>query len=179
MNGNSLARSPFAARAPELSADEPHPAPLRDAVHGLVQPHRAAARARLSLAVWQAFGGDLRLDEAERDRLQEHARVLHARLKPGARPIDPRSALVVSPCDAIVGAHGAIRGTEVFQAKGFPYTLEELLGDAGSSRNTATACSRRCGCARTCITGSTRPATRACARSSTSRATRGTSTRSR
>jgi phosphatidylserine decarboxylase len=30
--------------------------------------------------------------------------------------------------DAIVGASGAIEGTTVFQAKGFPYTLEDLVG---------------------------------------------------
>src|SRR5262249_45670711 len=50
-------------------------------------------------------------------------------LKPGARPIDPSPDILTSPCDGIVTAHGQIRGTEVFQAKGYPYTLEELLGD--------------------------------------------------
>ena len=35
----------------------------------------------------------------------------------------------MSPCDAIVGAHGAIAGTELYQAKGFPYTLQDLLPD--------------------------------------------------
>ena len=33
-----------------------------------------------------------------------------------------------SPVDAIIGAHGRIEGTQVFQAKGFPYALEDLLG---------------------------------------------------
>ena len=37
--------------------------------------------------------------------------------------------MLVSPCDAIVGACGEIEGTEVIQAKGFPYTLLDLLGD--------------------------------------------------
>ncbi len=37
--------------------------------------------------------------------------------------------ILVSPCDAIVGAHGAIAGTALFQAKGFPYTLQDLLPD--------------------------------------------------
>jgi len=32
-------------------------------------------------------------------------------------------------CDAIVGAHGDVRGTEAIQAKGFPYTIEDLVGD--------------------------------------------------
>jgi phosphatidylserine decarboxylase len=30
--------------------------------------------------------------------------------------------------DAIVGAHGSMDGTTAFQAKGFPYTLQDLLG---------------------------------------------------
>jgi len=32
-------------------------------------------------------------------------------------------------CDAIVGACGVIAGTELYQAKGFPYTLQDLLCD--------------------------------------------------
>jgi hypothetical protein len=35
---------------------------------------------------------------------------------------------MISPVDAIVGAHGPIEGTSVFQAKGFPYTLKDLIG---------------------------------------------------
>jgi phosphatidylserine decarboxylase len=50
-------------------------------------------------------------------------------LKPGARPIDRDPAVLVSPCDAIVGASGTVAGTELFQVKGFPYSLEDLLGD--------------------------------------------------
>ena len=53
-------------------------------------------------------------------------------LKAGARPIDPDPGVLVSPCDAIVGACGPIDGSRVFQAKGFPYTLEDLLGDAAT-----------------------------------------------
>ena len=51
-------------------------------------------------------------------------------LKEGARPIDADPAVLVSPCDAIVGACGTIEDGAVVQAKGFPYTLDELLGDA-------------------------------------------------
>jgi phosphatidylserine decarboxylase len=50
-------------------------------------------------------------------------------LKPGARPIDQDPALLVSPCDAIIGACGSIDGVELIQAKGFPYTLHDLLDD--------------------------------------------------
>jgi phosphatidylserine decarboxylase len=35
---------------------------------------------------------------------------------------------MTSPCDCIVGACGEIRDGTVFQAKGFPYTLDSLLG---------------------------------------------------
>jgi phosphatidylserine decarboxylase len=84
---------------------------------------------RVSLAIWQAFGGDLKLHEAERTDFRSVHECFTRRLKPGARTIDRDPRVVVSPCDAIVGAHGAIRGTEVFQVKGFPYTLGELLRD--------------------------------------------------
>jgi phosphatidylserine decarboxylase len=49
-------------------------------------------------------------------------------LKDGARPVDRDPAMLVSPCDAIVGACGAIAGTELLQIKGFPYALQDLLG---------------------------------------------------
>ena len=50
-------------------------------------------------------------------------------LKPGARPIDPDPRLLTSPCDAVVGASGRVRGNELIQAKGFPYELRDLLVD--------------------------------------------------
>ncbi|MEJ0048478.1 MAG: archaetidylserine decarboxylase [Rhodospirillales bacterium] len=54
---------------------------------------------------------------------------LPRKLKPGARPADPDPSVLTSPCDAIVGAAGKIAGTELIQAKGFPYTLLDLLQD--------------------------------------------------
>ena len=36
---------------------------------------------------------------------------------------------MASPCDAIVGAFGRIADTELFQIKGAPYSLLDLLGD--------------------------------------------------
>src|SRR6202022_4184966 len=50
-------------------------------------------------------------------------------LRPGLRPPDPDPTIVVSPCDAIIGAHGRIADTELFQVKGAPYSLLDLLGD--------------------------------------------------
>jgi phosphatidylserine decarboxylase len=46
---------------------------------------------------------------------------------PGARTVDPRPAIVTSPCDAVVGECGDIAGTTIFQAKGFPYELDDLI----------------------------------------------------
>jgi phosphatidylserine decarboxylase len=82
----------------------------------------------LSLAVWRLFA-DVNLDEAAKSRFASLHDCFIRELKPGARPIDPDPAVLVSPCDAIVGASGPIDGTRVIQAKGFPYTLEDLLHD--------------------------------------------------
>src|SRR5262249_8212437 len=50
-------------------------------------------------------------------------------LREGARPIDHDPKILVSPCDAIVGASGTIAGTSLYQIKGFPYTLADLFYD--------------------------------------------------
>lgn len=82
----------------------------------------------MSLATWRLFC-DLDLSEAEKsDFVSLHDCFIRA-LRPGARPIDPAPEILVSPCDAIVGANGRINGTRLIQAKGFGYTLPELLGD--------------------------------------------------
>jgi len=83
---------------------------------------------KLSIAVWRLFA-DLELDDTEQRTFRSMRDCFTRALRPGARPIDPNRAVIVSPCDAILGAHGAIAGTEVFQAKGFPYRLEDLLPD--------------------------------------------------
>jgi phosphatidylserine decarboxylase len=84
--------------------------------------------ARTSIGVWRLFT-DLDLNEAR----TQHFNSLHAcftrELKAGARPIDPDPHLLTSPCDGIVGASGRVDGELLVQAKGFPYTLRELLID--------------------------------------------------
>jgi phosphatidylserine decarboxylase len=87
------------------------------------------ALARLSIAVWRLFADDLRLDEAKSTDFRSLHECFVRELRPGARTIDPDPDVLVSPCDAIVGAFGRVEGTRVFQAKGFPYTLQDLLGD--------------------------------------------------
>lgn len=82
---------------------------------------------RLSLAVWRWFT-PLDLSEAEHTRFNSLHECFTRRLKPGARPFDNREDVVCSPSDGIVGACGPIEGTQVWQAKGFAYTLQDLLG---------------------------------------------------
>lgn len=84
---------------------------------------------KLSMALWQTFAGDLQLHEAQKRQFTSMHDCFVRQLCPDARPINQGPALLVSPCDGIVGACGAIRNTEVFQAKGFPYSLGELLAD--------------------------------------------------
>lgn len=80
-----------------------------------------------SLAAWRFFC-DVDLSDAAKARFDSLHDAFTRELKPGARTIDPRADVLSSPCDAIVGAHGAISSARVFQVKGFPYTLEDLLG---------------------------------------------------
>ena len=84
---------------------------------------------KFSIGVWRMFS-DLDLSEAKRRRFASMHDCFTRELRAGARPIDTDPAVLTSPCDAIVGACGRIRGAELLQAKGFPYTLMDLLGDA-------------------------------------------------
>lgn len=90
---------------------------------------------RLSIAVWRIFA-PLDLGEAVPQRYRSLRECFIRQLRPGLRPVDPDPALITSPCDGIVGACGNVNGQEVFQAKGFPYSLEDLFGDSaiGSER---------------------------------------------
>jgi phosphatidylserine decarboxylase len=81
----------------------------------------------LSIGVWRRFA-ELNLHEAEKQRFDSLRDCFTRALKPGARSIDPNPAVLTSPCDAIVGASGIVAGETVLQAKGFPYTLADLLG---------------------------------------------------
>jgi phosphatidylserine decarboxylase len=82
----------------------------------------------LSIRTWRLFS-DLDLSEAKKASFTSVRDCFTRELKDGARPIDPDPAMMTSPCDAIVGACGAIEGTKLYQIKGFPYRLEDLLHD--------------------------------------------------
>ena len=83
----------------------------------------------LSIGLWRLFVDDLRLEEASKQSFTSLHDCFVRELKPGARPIDPDPAALVSPCDAVIGEHGTVLEGQVLQAKGFPYTLAELLGN--------------------------------------------------
>src|ERR1700744_545237 len=82
----------------------------------------------LSIACWRLFS-DLDLSEARKTSFKSLHDCFTRELRPGLLPSDPDPSIVVSPCDGIIGAHGAIADTELFQVKGAPYSLLDLLGD--------------------------------------------------
>ena len=84
---------------------------------------------KFSIGVWKLFS-DLDLSEAKQSQFKSMHACFTRELKEDARPVDTNATLLTSPCDAIVGASGPIDGIEIVQAKGFPYTLMDLLGDA-------------------------------------------------
>ena len=88
----------------------------------------------LSIAAWRLFS-DLDLREARKAQFESLHDCFIRELKDGVRPIERSNEILVSPCDAIVGACGTIGGTTLFQAKGYPYTLEDLLCERGLVEN--------------------------------------------
>jgi phosphatidylserine decarboxylase len=82
----------------------------------------------LSIAVWRLFA-DPNLAEAAKSQFSSLHDCFIRELKRGARSIDPDPGVLVSPCDAIVGASGHIDGDQLIQAKGFGYRLADLLPD--------------------------------------------------
>ena len=86
----------------------------------------------LSIGAWKLFA-DLDLSEAKKQRFDSMHDCFIRELKPGARTVDADPRTMVSPCDGIVGAMGRVEGDRVYQAKGFPYTLTDLLGPLGAN----------------------------------------------
>jgi phosphatidylserine decarboxylase len=84
---------------------------------------------RACIAIWRLFT-ELDLSEARTTRFRSLHECFTRELKEGVRPVDPDPAVAVSPCDGVVGAHGRVTAGAVLQAKGSPYTLMDLLGDA-------------------------------------------------
>ena len=82
----------------------------------------------LSISVWRLFA-DPNLAEAAKPQFSSLHDCFIRELKSGARPIDLDPAVLVSPCDGIVGGSGRVDGDLLIQAKGLTYTLADLLVD--------------------------------------------------
>jgi len=85
---------------------------------------------KINIYIWRLFADDLDLSEAKEQSFCSLQACFTRELKPDARPIEMRQDVVISPCDAIVGQFGDIAGSTVYQAKGFPYELSELIPNA-------------------------------------------------
>jgi phosphatidylserine decarboxylase len=96
---------------------------------GKLSPLEVPLVTSAAIGLWKTLS-DLDLSEAKKSRFTSVQDCFIRELKPGARPIDPDPAKMVSPCDAIVGACGTIDAGTVVQAKGMPYSMTELLTDA-------------------------------------------------
>jgi len=88
---------------------------------------RSPLVARASIAIWKLFT-DLDLSEARETRFSSLHECFIRQLRDGARPVDRRPEVLISPSDGIVGELGVVEGDRVYQAKGFPYRLSDLFG---------------------------------------------------
>ena len=83
---------------------------------------------RLSIAAWRLFT-DLDLSDARKSDFRSLHDCFTRELRPGSRAVDASPEALTSPSDGIVGACGSLTGTSLLQAKGFPYSLKDLLVD--------------------------------------------------
>jgi phosphatidylserine decarboxylase len=101
----------------------------------------ALARRRVPTAlrepIYTAFAKRVGANLAEAGQpLQDYATFddfFTRQLVPGARKIDERPDVVVSPCDGVVAEHGLATRGRMVQAKGHDYRLEHLLPDADAA----------------------------------------------
>jgi phosphatidylserine decarboxylase len=83
---------------------------------------------RMSIAIWRLFS-DLDLSEAKKQTFDSLHDCFTRELAAGSRTVDLNPSILTSPCDGIVGASGSVLSGEVYQAKGFPYRIQDLFGD--------------------------------------------------
>jgi phosphatidylserine decarboxylase len=96
---------------------------------GRISPIEQPLFRSAALGLWKAFS-DLDLSDARKSEFKSLQDCFTRELRDGARPIAADPGTLVSPCDAIVGACGTVERGTVVQAKGFPYAVADLLGDA-------------------------------------------------
>ena len=87
---------------------------------------------RASIYIWRLFT-DIDLSEARERQFGSLHEFFIRELKDGVRPVDMRENILASPCDGILGSCGEVKAGQVFQAKGFPYELQDLFGDAAAA----------------------------------------------
>jgi phosphatidylserine decarboxylase len=105
---------------------------------GFVTRRRLPRGARARVYGWFARRYGVRLDEVDRE-LHEFASLAEFFARPlraGARPVDPRSALVW-PCDGRIVTSGPLEGAAIQQVKGQDYGVAELVGDETLARSLA------------------------------------------
>jgi phosphatidylserine decarboxylase len=93
----------------------------------------------ISLRMW-GFFADLDLSDARQTRFRSMHDCFTRVLKDGARPVEMDPGILVSPCDAIVGAAGAVEDGQVLQVKGYGYALDDLFGDSGHAATFRNGC---------------------------------------
>lgn len=81
-----------------------------------------------ALAAWRFFA-HVDLSDTRTTSFRSLGEGFTRALQLGARPFPSDPALIASPCDAIVGAHGRVADGVAWQVKGYPYRLDELLPD--------------------------------------------------
>ncbi|MFY7916316.1 MAG: phosphatidylserine decarboxylase, partial [Rubrivivax sp.] len=81
---------------------------------GRISRIRSRAFTAAAIWVWRRFT-HLDLSEAKSQSFATIHECFTRELKPGMRPIDERTNVVCSPCDAIVGAHGRVLEGTVLQ----------------------------------------------------------------
>lgn len=96
---------------------------------GRISKIRHPIVARPAIAVWRIFGGDFELHEARRTKFASMHDLFTRELRPGLRPQIADADVITSPCDGIVGEYGQVAKGRAYQAKGFPYSLHDLLAD--------------------------------------------------
>jgi phosphatidylserine decarboxylase len=93
---------------------------------------------RVRSGVLARFARSYGIDVAEAEKpLSEYSGVddfFTRRLRAGARPVDPRPGVVVSPADGTVVDCGVVSQGKLLQAKGVLFELAELLADEAPAR---------------------------------------------
>jgi phosphatidylserine decarboxylase len=129
----------------EALVGAPHPTPPRRRVRGALARSRllhvaagafAETRASAALVPWAARAWGVELGEAEvpEGGFPTFNAFFARALRPGARPVDPDPAALVSPADGHASALAPLGPADRLPVKGAAVTLPELLADADLAR---------------------------------------------